>query len=345
VAATPDEDAGPVERSLSEIANLYAGDDAYVASIQLKDGSWANYVIRIAPAASLWTPETLGFVAAVIALVLLASVWALRRLTLPYGLIANAAERFGRDLNAAPLPERGPSELRGATHAFNLMRERLQRLVADRNQMVAAITHDVRTPLTRLRLRADFVDDSEQRARMIADIDEIETMTRSVLAFASDTAEPEPRAALDIVSLLETISDETPGASLELPAAEPARLPYAAQPTAMRRCISNLVDNAIKYGKRARLSLDVRPGAIHIVVADDGPGIPEGDRETVFRPFRRLETSRNRDTGGTGLGLTIARSVARAHGGDVILSNRPEGGLTAEIVLPLPGLATPGART
>jgi signal transduction histidine kinase len=330
-------DAGPVERGLSEIAELYARDDAYVASIQLQDSSWLNYVIAIAPSERLWTPNRIVLAALVVALVLAASIWSLRRLTGPYGLLANAAERLGLDLNAAPLPEKGPRELRGAAHAFNLMRERLQRLVGDRNQMVAAISHDLRTPLTRLRLRADFVEESEQRGRMLADLDEIEMMTRSVLAFASDSAEPERRETIDIISLLDTIAEDTPGVMLALPLGLPPRLPYAAQPVALRRCIANLVENAIKYGKVANLSLAVEADAIRIIVEDDGPGIAAEDIETVFRPFRRLETSRNRETGGTGLGLTIARSVARAHGGDVTLVNRPDCGLRAEIVLPLAG--------
>jgi signal transduction histidine kinase len=340
--AKPDVDAGPIERVASEIAERYAENDAYVASVQLADGSWLNFVIAIAPATTGWSARTIALAAFVAALVLGASIWSLGRLTAPYRLLAAAAERFGRDLNAPPMSERGPREVRLAAHAFNLMRERLQRLIGDRNQMVAAISHDLRTPATRLRLRAEMIDDAEQRALILADLDEMEVMTRSVLAFASDTGQPEQRVTLDLISLLETVCDEMPGATFSLSADLPPRLAYVAEPVALRRCIANLVDNAIKYGNRAYVSLAVDPSAIRIRVDDEGPGIPEAEFETVFRPFRRLETSRNRETGGTGLGLTIARTVARALGGEVTLCNQPEGGLRAEIVLPLPAVNPAG---
>jgi signal transduction histidine kinase len=267
----------------------------------------------------------------------------LRRLTAPYALLAAASERLGRDLNTSALAEEGPREVRAAAHAFNVMQERLQRSFADREQLVAAISHDLRTPTTRLRLRADFIDDPDQRARMLADLDEIETMTRSVLAFASSSAQPEQRETIDLVSLLGSLCDDIAGASLCLAPDTPGRIAYVAQPVALRRCVTNIMDNAIKYGGVARVSLRTDGTAVHIVVDDDGPGIPDADAETVFRPFRRLEGSRNRETGGTGLGLTIARAVARAHGGDVTLTNRPEGGLRAEIILPLAVAEAPRA--
>lgn len=332
----PATDAGPVEHFLSEMEDSYAAYDAYVASVRLADGDWANFVSVTAPIPGLWTPNAVAVAAGAIVLVLLLSLWALRRLTAPYGMIARAAERFGRDLHAAPLPEDGAREVRAAAHAFNLMRERLRRFFSDRDQLVAAISHDLRTPVTRLRLRSEFIEDADLRARMLADLNEIEAMTSSVLAFATDSARPEPRESLDLVSLLESLCDDVPGVTLELPI-ETARFAYSAQPVALRRCMANIIDNAVKYGQHARVSLRIEPAAVHIVVDDDGPGIPPESVEMVFQPFRRLDASRNRDTGGTGLGLTIARTVARAHGGEVTLANRPEGGLRAEIVLPLPG--------
>ncbi len=258
-----------------------------------------------------------------------------RRLTAPYALLAQAAERLGRDINAESLPEKGPREVRAAAHAFNLMQERLRRFIGDRDQLVAAISHDLRTPVTRLRLRAEFVEDADQRARMLTDLEDIEAMTRSVLAFASDSAQPEAREQIDLISLAESLCSDMPGVTLELAPDLPPRLKCLAGPVGLRRAIANLIDNAVKYGDAARVSLVADAAAIRIVVDDDGPGIPPEDMEAVFRPFRRLEASRNRETGGAGLGLTIARSVARAHGGDVILTNRPQGGLRAEIVLPL----------
>ena len=333
-ADEPDAQAGPVEKFLSEIGERYTLNDSYIVSAQLGDGSWVNFDVPVAPTPSWWSPNTVALTVLVIALVLAASIWALRGLTAPYAVLAAASERLGRDLNTDALPERGPREVRAAAHAFNLMQERLKKSFSDRDQLVAAISHDLRTPTTRLRLRADFIDDPDQRARMLADLDEIETMTRSVLTFASGSAQPEARATIDLVSLLRSLCDDTPGAELCLSPETPSRLGYNAQPVALRRCIANLIDNAIKYGSVARVSLAIDRSAVRIVVDDDGPGIPEAHAETVFRPFRRLETSRNRETGGTGLGLTIARTVARAHGGDVVLTNRAGGGLRAEVVLP-----------
>jgi signal transduction histidine kinase len=327
--------AGPVERVLGEIAEDYSGSGAYIASIELSDGSWLNFTISIARSPRLLSADMIGLGALMIALVLVASIWSVRRLTAPYGLFAGAAERFGRDLASPPLPEEGPREVRTAAHAFNLMQERLRRVIDGRNQLVAAISHDLRTPVTRLKLRAEAIDDAEQRRRILADLDEIETMTSSVLAFASDAARPEARATIDLVSLVESLCDETAGAEFEPAPDLPARIACVAQPVALRRCIGNLIANAVKYAGSARVSIVPGTGSVRIRVEDSGPGIPERDMETVFRPFHRLETSRNRDTGGTGLGLTIARSVARAHGGDVVLSNLPAGGLRAEVVLPL----------
>ncbi len=337
----PGDDAGPVERFLSNIEQHYAFDDAYLVSVQLDNGSWANFTVPVAPAPKLWSDNTMLLTVVVIALVLAGSIWVLRRLTAPYALLAEAAERLGRDINAESLPEKGPREVRAAAHAFNLMQARLSRFIGDRDQLVAAISHDLRTPVTRLRLRAEFVEDADQRARMLADLEDIEAMTRSVLAFASDTAQPEAREQIDLVSLVESLASDMPHVTLALAPDLPARVKCLAGPVGLRRAIANLIDNAVKYGGTARVSLALDPAAIRIAVDDDGPGIPPDEMEVVFRPFRRLEASRNRETGGAGLGLTIARSVARAHGGDVMLSNRPEGGLRAEIVLPLTAADAP----
>ncbi len=332
--ADPGAGAGPVARFISETQDRYAAENSYVVSVLLGDASWVNFTIPVPPLPRLWSTDTVALTAFVIGLVLIASLWALRRLTAPYAVIAGAAERLGRDINAPALAEGGPRELRAAAHAFNQMQERLKRLLSDRDQLVAAISHDLRTPATRLRLRAEYVADDTQRTRMLADLDDIEAMTRSVLAFAHDSAQPEPRAHIDAISLLESLCGDLPDVTLELSPDLPARLPLSARPVALRRCLANLIDNAVRYGKRARVSLGVDATSVRVVVDDDGPGIPEAENESVFRPFHRLETSRNRETGGTGLGLTIARSVARAHGGDVLLANRPGGGLRAEVVLP-----------
>lgn len=332
--AVTDRAAGSVGRFLTEIAELYDQNDVYLVSAKLADSSWINFTIPTAPLPRLWAADTVLLMLAVIAAVVAASIWALRRLTAPYAVLANAALRFGRDRNAVFLPEGGPREVRAAAQAFNFMQDQLQRFLSDRDQLVAAVSHDLRTPVTRLRLRAEFIDDPDQRARMLADLDDIETMTRSVLAFARGSASPEPRETVDLVSLVQSICQDQPGVGLDLPASLPPRIAHVAQPVELRRCIANLIDNAVKYGGGAHVTIRLDPSEVRVVVEDRGPGIPEEQRERVFRPFFRLETSRNRETGGTGLGLTIARSVARAHDGDVALSERPGGGLRAEVVLP-----------
>jgi len=219
------------------------------------------------------------------------------------------------------------------------MAERIRRFVADRTQMLAAIGHDLRTPITRLRLRAEFMDDDEQRRKMLSDLDEMEQMIAATLAFARDDAAAEPAAALDLAALCRTVADEAADARPELAEAieydGPERLTVRARPVAMKRAVANLVSNALSYGGAARIRLTRDDtGLVRMAVEDDGPGIPESELEAVFTPFRRLESSRNRETGGTGLGLTIARNIMRAHGGDVVLRNRPEGGLSAVASLP-----------
>ncbi len=258
-------------------------------------------------------------------------MWALRRLTAPYAMIASAAERFGRDLHARRCRRTDRASYARRRTPSTLMQERLKRFFNDRDQLVAAISHDLRTPATRLRLRAEFIDDPEQRARMLADLNEIETMTRSVLAFASDSAQPEPRESLDLVSLLESLCDDMPGVTLDLPDDLP-RLAYAAQPVALRRCIVNLLDNAVKYGDRARVSLNVDATAI---TSSSTTTVRASRKATSRWSSSRSAAWTPRATAtpaATGLGLTIARTVARAHGGEITLTNRREGGLRAEIV-------------
>jgi signal transduction histidine kinase len=255
--------------------------------------------------------------------------------------LAEAAERLGRDVNAPPLPESGPSEVATAAHAFNTMAERIRRFVGDRTQMLAAIGHDLRTPITRLRLRAEFMEDDEQRRKMLADLDEMEAMVTATLAFARDDAAAEPTVPVDIAALCRTVLDEAADAHPDLAEAigyqGPERLTAPARPVALKRAIANLVGNALTYGSAARLTLSPpeAPGRmLRLVIEDDGPGIPPEQLEAVFQPFRRLEASRNRETGGTGLGLPIARNIFRAHGGDVVLRNRPGGGLSVVATLP-----------
>jgi signal transduction histidine kinase len=331
---------GPPRMRPREIRVAAHGTDGFLASLRLPDGEWLN--LRVAPPPPRpWHSESflLAFLAMTLAAALLI-VWAVARLMRPVRVLAEAAERLGRDVNAPPLDERGPSEVATAARAFNTMAERIRRFVADRTQMLAAIGHDLRTPITRLRLRAEFLENEEQRRKMLADLDEMEAMIAATLAFARDDAAAEPAAPLDLAALCRTVLDEAADAQPE--AAEriayegPERLTVRARPMALKRAIANLVRNALAYGGSARIALSpAEGGAVHLVVEDDGPGIPDCELENVFAPFRRLETSRNRETGGAGLGLPIARNILRAHGGDVVLRNRRGGrGLSVLVTLP-----------
>jgi len=332
--------AGPPRLRPREYRLAAFGAGGFQAALRLPDGEWLNIRVSLPPPRP-WHSAT--FLAAFVVMTVAAALlilWAVARLTRPVRLLAEAADRLGRDVNAAPLPETGPSEVATAARAFNRMAERIRCFVADRTQMLAAIGHDLRTPITRLRLRAEFLEDEEQRRKMLADLDEMEKMIAATLAFARDDAAAEPAAPIDLAALCRTVADEAADAQPEFAEAiayeGPERLVIRARPVALKRALANLVSNALAYGGAARLRLlPPAGGLVRLEIEDDGPGIPEAELENVFAPFRRLEGSRNRETGGTGLGLTIARNILRAHGGDVVLRNRAGGGLTAVVSLPV----------
>jgi signal transduction histidine kinase len=210
------------------------------------------------------------------------------------------------------------------------MQRRIRRMMEDRTQMIAAISHDLRTPITRLRLRAEFVEDAEEQQKMLSDLDQMEAIIRSTLAFAREDSDTEPTEPLDLVALLRAVAGNHPEARLDAR----SRIVLPGRPVALRRCFNNLVENAIRYGHKAEIAVREFPSEIEVTIDDGGPGIPENRLKDVFRPFVRLEESRNRDSGGAGLGLAIARSVVLAHGGTVTLGNRKEGGLRATVRLP-----------
>ena len=268
--------------------------------------------------------------------VLVLALLAAQRAARPFARLADAADRFGRDVNAAPLPETGSADVRRATRAFNRMQERLRRVFDDRTMMLAAISHDLRTVLTRLKLRADFIDDEEQRAKAGADLDEMEAMLKSSLAFARGEAASEPQRRLDLAALLQSLCDGAADAGQRVAYRGPDALTVEGRPVALRRVFSNLIDNAVRYGGEADVELaPARDAAVVATVADRGPGIPLDLREQVFTPFYRVEASRGRNTGGMGLGLSTARTLVRGHGGDVTLDGRDGGGLVVRVSLPI----------
>ncbi|MBU1378394.1 MAG: HAMP domain-containing protein [Alphaproteobacteria bacterium] len=257
-----------------------------------------------------------------------------RRLSQPIKVFAEAAERLGRDPNAPPLEVKGPAEVTTAARAFNEMQGRLRRYVEDRTAMMGAIAHDLRTPLTRLRFRIESLPE-EQRVKYASDLDQMEEMITATLTFVRDATRPGERTPLELSSLVESLCDEMAetGAKTEVEPGEKVIL--EGDPMALRRLIANLLENAVKFGGQARARVFSDAGHAVVEIDDDGPGIPEKDAEKVFDPFYRREPSRSRQTGGIGLGLAIVRSIARGHGGDVSLTNRVGGGLTARVQLPL----------
>jgi signal transduction histidine kinase len=307
--------------------------------VPFSDGGWLNAQTRTrAEPIDIPWPSIIS--AVVMALAILAIVgFTVRRATRPLAALAGGAEAFGRGGPSRPLPEAGPSEVRRLTAAFNRMQDRIERFIADRTRMLAAIGHDLRTPITSLKLRAELLDDEEAKTRMTATLDDMQRMTEATLAFARDDAASEPTRTVDLQALVESLADDLSTMGNDLAFEGNGRLPYSGRPTALKRAIGNVLENAVRYGKRARVTLaDTKAGPV-ITIDDDGPGIPADRLEDVFKPFVRLETSRSRETGGVGLGLSIARSIILANGGDRTLTNRPEGGLRAEIRLP-PGVAS-----
>ncbi len=260
--------------------------------------------------------------------------WFARRLAEPIAALAAGAERLGRDPNAPPLEPRGSNEVIAAVTAFNEMQERLRRHVEYRTALVGAIAHDLRTPLTRLRFRIEAVPEG-LRDKLAADIDEMDAMVSSTLDFVREAVQPRARGRLEIASLVETVMDEAAETGADAAVLRADRLVIDGDPLALKRLLVNLVNNALKFGCQARGSVYRLGDMVQVEIDDRGPGMPNEDMERAFEPFQRLEGSRSRDTGGLGLGLAVARAIARAHGGDVVLSNRAEGGLRACLSLPL----------
>ena len=304
-----------------------------VVQIALPQDQWALLKVHSDRLGRFWRRFAIRAGVAFLIIGLL-SVLAARRLAGPIDDFARAAEQLGTGQRVSPLAERGPRELRVATRAFNQMLERLRRFLEDRTRMLAAISHDLRTPLARLRLRAEFIEDEDQRAETRADLDAMSEMIRSTLVFARDDAQREPADLVDLSVLVADICDDIAELGGDVSLAETSHVSARCQPTAIGRAVANLIENAVKYGGCARVQLVNEAHGVAVVVDDDGPGIPLDQQERVFAPFYRLEQSRNRDTGGVGLGLAVSRTIAREHGGDVKLSNRTPAGLRARLELP-----------
>ena len=313
---------------------LVPGGVQLVTQVQLGDGQWVTFDTQL-PRESASLPLRLLLTLAVLLLVVLTlSFIAVRWLSRPLRTLADAAEALGKNIHRPPLPEDGPSEVRQAAQAFNTMQSRLVRYIEDRTQVLAAMSHDLKTPLTRLRLRAGLLDDDDTRERFEKDLGEMQSMVTDALAALRGLDGPTESVPVDMMALLESLQadNEEMGRSVEIEGR--AGAPLNGDPLRLKRCVANLLENAVVYGRRARIKVEDSPKALTLRIRDEGPGIPEALLERVFDPFFRLEGSRSRDTGGTGLGLSIARNIARAAGGDVSLRNAAQGGLEALLVLP-----------
>jgi len=317
---------------LSRAAMSWRGLDA---AIEIETGQWLRFTTSLpdtGPSISLRLILALAVMAAMIAAL---TAWAARRVTQPLAMLSDAALRIGNDVNAPPLAATGSREIRRAAEAFNEMQTRLRLLIENRTLMLAAISHDVRTELMLLRLRTESLPTSDDRERMLKTIADMEAMLTATLSFARDEATSEQRRRVDLSALVSSVVDDMADAGLAVAAGDiPDGVIVDCKPVALRRTITNLLDNAAKYGGKATLSLMPSPTDIAITVEDEGPGIPEDQLERVLQPFYRVESSRSRATGGIGLGLAIAASIAEAHGGSLTLTNRKPRGLQARLILP-----------
>ena len=313
---------------------LPPGGAFYVVQVGLRDGTRVTFDAYLSPQdASMPVRIALTLLVLLVTVVVLALV-AVRWVTGPLSSLADAAEKLGKDIDRPPLPETGPFEVQRAARAFNTMQHRLARFISDRTRILAAMSHDLKTPITRLRLRTEMLDDETLRAKIIKDLDEMQSMVTQTLDYMRDSSRREAAQPVDIMALLESLQTDyqDTGRTVEIEGA--VARPYLARPLALRRCLSNLLDNALRYGGRALIRAEETATGITLRVLDEGPGIAEEQLEQAFEPFVRGEASRSRETGGTGLGLGIARNIARAHGGDLVLCNRPSGGLEAIVSLP-----------
>ena len=302
-------------------------------SIRLSGGEWLNVRTMFHRPGPQLSPQALLPLLLMAVAVVLVAWWTARRVVGPMRVLAIGADRLGRGLETDPLPMTGPAEVRDTTQAFNRMKIRLTRFVNERTHMLAALSHDLRSPLTAMRLRIEMLDETEDSIRLKALVEEMQAMVEATLEFARGVAKAEPAASVDLTSLLGDLVNDVGGGRATLASSEP--LFATIRPHALNRALRNLIDNAVRYGGSAKVSVTQQPGMAIISIADTGPGLPDDRLEAVFEPFVRFESSRSRETGGVGLGLAIARTIIQAHGGSVVLRNFPERGLETVVRLPI----------
>ena len=306
----------------------------FVVQVRLADGTVATFQQVLPEEVLAWPARLLLILLILLVSVALVAALAVRALIQPLTVLARAANDLGRDIHQPPLSETGPLEVRDAARAFNTMQGRLIRYIEDRDRLLAAVSHDLKTPITRLRLRAELLDDPLLRDKIQGDLDDMQHLVQASLDFLRGGDYAEPMVPTDVDALLESLQEDVEDTGFHLAIQGTTLAPLRCRPLALKRCLGNLVDNALHYGRDVGIVVCDTPERLTLRVCDRGPGIPEAQLEQVFAPFYRLEGSRSRDTGGTGLGLSIARGIARAHGGELSLRNRVGGGLDAVLELP-----------
>jgi len=305
-------------------------------AVNLQSGQWLNAETRTGFNRPTWAAHSMLALLITALAIIAVVIFAVRRITRPLRNLADAADNLGRGALSSDVPPEGPEDMRQTIEAFNTMRERLERYIEDRTNMLAAVSHDLKTPITALRIRAEFIEDADLQEKIIQALNEMQNITESTLNFIREESKNEETRPTDINALLASLTADFQDIGHHIHFTETDRMVLLCRPTSLKRALSNILENAVIYGEAAEISLatDIETGMAVITVDDNGPGIPESDLERVFQPFQRMETSRSRDTGGNGLGLAIVRTIIRGHGGEIELSNRPEGGLRATIYLP-----------
>lgn len=302
-------------------------------SISIAGGQWLNVSTRFERPPIQWPLYSmLTFGLTAMALLVAVSWFVMTGLLGPLRRLARASERLGRGEDIDALPERGPQEVRELTAGFNRMQDRLTRFVADRTRVLAALGHDLRSPLTAMRVHSEMVEEDETRESLVATVEEMQSMVEATLTFAKGLSGNEPMRDVDLQSFLEALRGDM---VVPFVLSDGPEITVRLRPNAIRRALRNVIENAVRYGGSATLGWISADGEIEISVTDRGPGIPTAELERVFDPFFRLEESRSLETGGHGLGLSIARSILRAQGGEISLANHPDGGLIATIRLPV----------
>jgi signal transduction histidine kinase len=311
------------------------GHGYYALVVQLSDGSWLMFSAAARSwGLGEWQRNLILIVLVLISTVLVALI-ATRHLAKPLRHFAEGARRFGADFGAPPIEPVGPIEIRQVIVAFNAMQGQLQHFINDRTQMLAAISHDLRTPLTRMRLRGEFIEDPEQQQRLFRDVDEMQAMINASLEFFRDDARLEQATSFDLAELLRTQTDDYRDQSIDIAISSPQHLVFFGRPMGIKRVVGNLLDNTVKYAQEPTIELSADDQQVTLLVLDRGPGIAPESQEQVFAPFFRLEGSRNKNTGGVGLGLSAARAIVLGQGGTLTLCNRPDGGLEVKVLLPV----------